>query len=132
MELSASFIRTQVVWVQLGGSSYRVVTLKDGQSGRLDIWGHWAVVWGTGMMVSLSHGRLATVGTIGRGRHPVLDSRAPCTSSCRSYLSCLSLSGCSGLDNIAFPFPGGLHASYLGTCAHVPFYGNRNFCVIGS
>lgn len=62
MNPNGAFIRTQVGWVQLGGSSHRVVTLTVGLWGRLDIWGHWAVGWDTGVMMSLSHSELASVG----------------------------------------------------------------------
>lgn len=71
MNPNGAFIRTQVGCVQLGGSSHRDVTLMVGRWGRLDIWGHWAVGWDTGVMKSLSHSGLASVGIIGHGSHPV-------------------------------------------------------------
>lgn len=44
------------------------LTISNWQA-RLDNWGHLAVDWGTGVMVSLSHSRLASVGAIDLGRH---------------------------------------------------------------
>lgn len=44
------------------------LTIRAWQAGRIDTWGHLAVGWGMGVTVSLSHSRLARVGTIGYGR----------------------------------------------------------------